>query len=158
MQHRIPKTFIQNVTTRTDIVILIQSRLELKKRGDTYTACCPFHNEKTPSFSVSQSKQFYYCFGCGAHGDAIGFLMQYAHLSFVEALEALAQPLGLQVPREENDTPATDYDPLFTALHNAQLHYEAQLKQSPVAIDYLKKRGLTGTITKLFDIGYAPAG
>ena len=99
---RIPTSFIQEVLAKSDIVVLIQSRLPLIKRGDNHTARCPFHEEKTPSFSVSQSKQFYYCFGCGAHGNAIGFLMVYDRCTFPEAIKALAQPLGMDIPSEEN--------------------------------------------------------
>ena len=156
MKQLIPKTFIQDVVARTDIVPLIQSRIELKKRGNTYVACCPFHHEKTPSFTVSQTKQFYYCFGCGAHGNAIGFLMNYAHLSFVEAVRELAQPLGLTIPFEENETGVENTDALYSALLDAQERFEAALKQSPSAIQYLKNRGLTGKIAKTFAIGYAP--
>ncbi|EKD77123.1 MAG: DNA primase, partial [uncultured bacterium] len=156
MKNRIPKAFIQDVVARTDIVAIIQSRVELKKRGHTYTACCPFHAEKTPSFTVSQSKQFYYCFGCGAHGNAIGFLMEYDHLSFVDAITDLAQQLGMVIPLEANDAETANYDVLYTQLYNAQTLYEKELKKSSTAIAYLKNRGLTGKIAKEFGIGYAP--
>ena len=154
----IPKPFIEDVVSRTDIVNVIQSRVELKKRGHTFTACCPFHNEKTPSFTVSAAKQFYYCFGCGAHGNVIGFLMAYDHLPFVEAVTELAQQLGLTVPAEEGQENTKKYDTLYTCLFEAQTCYEKQLKESKTAIDYLKKRGLTGKIAKKFGIGYAPSG
>ena len=156
MKNRIPKPFIQDVVARTDIVAIIQSRIDLKKRGHTHVACCPFHAEKTPSFSVSQSKQFYYCFGCGAHGNAIGFLMEYDHLSFVDAVTDLATQLGMNIPLEANDPEAAQHDVLYTLLYNVQVLYEKQLKQSNTAIQYLKDRGLTGKIAKAFGIGYAP--
>jgi DNA primase len=156
MKNLIPKSFIQDVVSRTDIVTIIGSRIDLKKRGHTHTACCPFHSEKTPSFSVSQSKQFYYCFGCGAHGNAIGFLMEYDHLSFVDAITDLAQQLGITVPVEASDENTSNNDLLYTALYNAQKCYETELKKSQAAIDYLKNRGLTGKIAKEFGIGYAP--
>lgn len=156
MKTRIPKSFIQDVVARTDIVTIIQSRIELKKRGHTHVACCPFHTEKTPSFSVSQPKQFYYCFGCGAHGNAISFLMAYDHLSFVDAVADLASQLGMPILIETNDTETAQNDVLYTLLYNAQVLYEKQLKQSPVAIQYLKDRGLTGKTAKAFGIGYAP--
>src|SRR3990167_6403374 len=156
MKSRIPKNFIQDVVARTDIVAIVGSRVELKKRGDSNTACCPFHAEKTPSFSVSQSKQFYYCFGCGAHGNAIGFLMEYDHLSFVDAVTDLAQQLGMTIPVEANDAETENYEILYTQLYNAQTLYEKELKKSPTAIEYLKNRGLTGKIAKEFGIGFAP--
>src|SRR3990167_6370256 len=156
MQTRIPKPFIQDVVARTDIVAIIQSRIELKKRGHTHVACCPFHAEKTPSFTVSQSKQFYYCFGCGAHGNVIGFLMEYDPSSFVDAVTDLATQLGMPIPLEANDANTAQNDILYTLLYNAQVLYEKQLKQSNTAIQYLKDRGLTGKIAKAFGIGYAP--
>ena len=105
MAGRIPQSFIDDLTARADIVELIGSRVELKKAGREYRACCPFHNEKTPSFWVSPVKQFYHCFGCGAHGTALGFLMEYDKLSFPEAIEELAGRLGLDVPREAGSAP-----------------------------------------------------
>lgn len=156
MKNHIPKAFIQDVVARSDIVSVIASRIELKKRGHTHTACCPFHSEKTPSFTVSQTKQFYYCFGCGAHGNVIGFLMEYDHLSFIDAITDLAQQLGMTVPLESADANNDNHDALYTQLFNAQKCYENALKQSTTAIDYLKNRGLTGKIAKTFGIGYAP--
>lgn len=156
MKTLIPKPFITDVINRTDIVSVIQSRVDLKKRGNTHTACCPFHSEKSPSFSVSQSKQFYYCFGCGAHGDVIKFLMDYDHLSFIDALTDLAQQLGLTVPTEASETSTVNNEPLYTVLHDAQTAYEKELKNSETAITYLKNRGLTGKTAKAFGIGYAP--
>lgn len=157
MTNLIPKAFIQDVIARTDIVAIISARVELKKRGDTHTACCPFHHEKTPSFTVSQSKQFYYCFGCGAHGNVISFLMEYDHLPFVEAVTDLAQQLGLTVPTDSNDTAnLSENAALYDAMQRAQVTYENALKTSPETITYLKNRGLTGKIAKNFAIGYAP--
>lgn len=156
MKNLIPKSFIQDVVARTDIVAVIGTRIELKKHGATHTACCPFHSEKTPSFSVSQSKQFYYCFGCGAHGNAIGFLIEYDHLSFVDAVTDLANQLGLVVPLEAGNSETSQNDVLYTLLYNAQVLYEKELKKSSTAIDYLKNRGITGQIAKEFGVGYAP--
>lgn len=156
MKNLIPKSFIQDVVSRTDIISVIQSRIELKKRGGTHTACCPFHNEKTPSFSVSHAKQFYYCFGCGAHGNAIGFLMEYDHLSFVDAVTDLANQLGMTVPVEASELASENHDNLYALLKSAQTLYESELKKSQSAIAYLKNRGLTGQIAKTFAIGYAP--
>lgn len=152
----IPKSFIADVIERTDIISVIQSRIELKKRGDNYSACCPFHSEKTPSFSVSHSKQFYYCFGCGAHGDVIAFLMAYEHLPFFDALTDLAHQLGMTVPVDNQSTETTHNEEFYSLLLTAQKYYEEELKKSPPAIHYLKNRGLTGQIAKTFGIGYAP--
>ena len=156
MKNHIPKSFIQDLVARTDIVSVIQSRIELKKRGNTHTACCPFHAEKTPSFTISQTKQFYYCFGCGAHGNVIGFLMEYDHLTFVDAITDLAQQLGLSIPVEAASADTAQFDTFYQLLHDAQTLYQAELKNSSVAIEYLKKRGLTGQIAKDFAVGYAP--
>src|SRR3990167_2652794 len=127
MKQLIPKSFIQDIIARTDIISIIESRIELKKRGHTHIAYCPFHAEKTPSFTVSQTKQFYYCFGCGAHGNAIGFLMEYDHLSFIDAVTDLAQQLGMTIPLEANDNNAENHDALYTQLYNAQVLYEKEL-------------------------------
>jgi len=105
MAGKIPQHFIDEILSRTDIVDVIDARVSLKKRGNNHVACCPFHNENTPSFNVSQTKQFYHCFGCGANGSAIGFLMNYENMHFVDAIEQLAESLGLEVPREGNDEP-----------------------------------------------------
>ncbi len=156
MKGKIPQTFIQDVVARTDIVPLVQARVSLKKRGDNYVACCPFHNEKSPSFTVSQSKQFYYCFGCGANGNAIGFLMEYDRLPFVEAVQTLAEQHGLTIPTEFTQEKSEDLTPLYTLLDKASKHFQQKLKQSPHAIAYLKSRGLTGEIAKDFAVGYAP--
>src|SRR5689334_7695863 len=157
MAGRIPQSFIDELTTRADIVELIGSRVELKKAGREYRACCPFHNEKTPSFWVSPDKQFYHCFGCGAHGTALGFLMEYDHLSFVEAVEDLAARCGMTVPREEdpNARPKPS-DDLFTPLDQAAKLFHDDLMKSERAIQYVKKRGLTRETVQRFSIGYAP--
>ena len=160
MAGRIPRDFIDNLLARTDIVEVINRRVPLKKQGREYAACCPFHSEKTPSFTVSREKQFYHCFGCGAHGSAIGFLMEYDHLDFVSAIETLAADLGLDVPREggSDDHPRENLQPLYDLLADAAEWYQRMLKEHPNAIDYLKQRGLSGEIARDFMIGYAPAG
>ena len=154
----IPRDFIDTLLARVDIVDVIDRRVPLKKAGQNYQACCPFHSEKTPSFTVSPTKQFYHCFGCGAHGTALGFLMEYEHMSFPDAVGALAQDVGLPVPESgEPDRPKPP-PALWDALEQAAQFYKKQLKQTPRAIDYLKKRGLTGTIAARYGIGYAPDG
>lgn len=156
----IPQSFIQELLTRIDIVDVVERYVPLKKAGANLTACCPFHSEKTPSFTVSPAKQFYHCFGCGAHGSAIGFLMEHAGLSYPDAIEDLAKSVGLTVPRENNSiaTPKLDTLPLTEATARAAKFFRDQLKQSPKAIDYLKSRGLTGEIAARFGLGYAPDG
>ena len=139
---RIPREFIDDLLTRADIVDVINARVPLKKKGREYTACCPFHNEKTPSFTVSSNKQFYHCFGCGAHGSAISFMMEYEHLDFVEAIESLADSLGINVPREQGGKGPSDQQrqrskDLYTLLEDANDYYQLQLKGSPTAIEYL---------------------
>jgi DNA primase len=119
---RIPHSFIDELVARTDIVELIGGRVPLKRAGREYKACCPFHDEKSPSFWVSPDKQFYHCFGCGAHGTALGFLMEYDHLGFVEAVEELASRAGLEVPREGGDAAPRPDDELFLALERAALY------------------------------------
>jgi DNA primase len=163
MSGRIPQTFIDDLLTRTDIIDVIDARVPLKKAGREYKACCPFHNEKTPSFTVSQVKQFYHCFGCGAHGTAISFLMEYEHMEFVEAIEELAHMTGLEVPREAAAGPAkqSPTQPLYNLLGEVSRYYRQQLRSHPQAtraVEYLKHRGLTGDIAALFDIGFAPPG
>ncbi|MDO9636075.1 MAG: DNA primase, partial [Thiobacillus sp.] len=154
----IPRDFIDTLLARVDIVDVIDRRVPLKKAGQNYQACCPFHSEKTPSFTVSPTKQFYHCFGCGAHGTALGFLMEYEHMSFPDAVGALAQDVGLPVPESgEPDRPRPP-PALWDALEQAAQFYKKQLKQTPRAIDYLKNRGLTGTIAARYGIGYAPDG
>ena len=154
----IPRDFIDTLLARVDVVDVIDRRVPLKKAGQNYQACCPFHSEKTPSFTVSPTKQFYHCFGCGAHGTALGFLMEYEHMSFPDAVAALAQDVGLPVP--ESGEPERPKPPpaLWDALEQAAQFYKKQLKQAPRAIDYLKRRGLTGAIAARYGIGYAPEG
>lgn len=158
MSNRIPREFINELLARCDIVELIDARVPLKKKGSNYSACCPFHNEKTPSFTVSQNKQFYHCFGCSANGNAISFLMDYDHLSFVESIEYLANQLGMEIPREAGHVTPTISPDLYEIMTQAARYYQQQLRQHPDAIDYLKSRGLSGQIAKEFGIGYAPAG
>jgi DNA primase len=162
MAGRIPQNFIDDLLNRADIVEVIDRRVPLKKSGKNYSACCPFHDEKTPSFSVSPDKQFYYCFGCGAGGNALGFLMEYERLDFPRAIEVLADSLGLTVPREEaGKSQEAPQKPLYEMLEKAAAFYKDQLRQHPQAakaIDYLKKRGLTGITARDFNIGYAPPG
>ncbi len=157
----IPQNFIDDLISRSDIVEVINARVPLKRKGKEFTACCPFHNEKTPSFTVSENKQFFYCFGCHAKGNVIGFLMNYEHLSYVDAIETLAADQHLDVPHENN--PAADHkrqekQPLYDILQTAAELYQQQLKTSDRAINYLKQRGLSGDIAKRFNIGYAPQG
>jgi DNA primase len=153
----IPSDFIATLLNRVDIVDLVDRYVKLKKSGANYVACCPFHQEKTPSFSVSQTKQFYHCFGCGAHGTAIGFLIEYAGLPFVEAVKQLAQDVGLEVPIEHRAAHETKDEADLPALMGQALnYYREQLKRSQPAIEYLKNRGLSGAIAARFGIGYAP--
>lgn len=153
----IPQHFIHELLARVDIVDLIDSRVPLKKAGANYKACCPFHGEKTPSFTVSQDKQFYHCFGCGVHGNAIGFLMEYDRLEFPDAVEELAAMMGMEVPREETVSNAPKVDTsLYDIMEKAANYYQQQLKSNKSAIDYLKGRGLSGEIAKQFAIGYVP--
>ena len=147
----IPKSFIQDLLNRLDIVDVIERYLPLKKAGANFVACCPFHNEKSPSFTVSQSKQFYHCFGCGAHGTAIGFVMEHAGMGFVEAVEDLAKSVGMVVPQEASNVPQHKVAPdLYELMQTATRYYREQLKQSPRAIEYLKKRGLSGEVAAKF--------
>ena len=161
----IPQSFIDDLLNRTDIVDVVSSRLQLKKAGKNYTACCPFHKEKTPSFSVSPDKQFYYCFGCGAGGNALGFIMDHDQLDFPQAIEDLAKRAGMEVPREEggrNNKPRQPTDsPLYPLLTAAAEFYKQALKSHPqrkAAIEYLKGRGLSGEIARDFGMGFAPPG
>lgn len=154
----IPQDFIDDLIARADIVDVVGRRIALKKAGREFKACCPFHGEKTPSFTVSPSKGFYHCFGCGAHGTAIGFLMEFDHMSFVEAIEALASSMGVDVPRSESDQPARRYDELFSLMDSVARHWQSCLKTEPAAVEYMKNRGIDGTTAKRFGIGYAPDG
>jgi DNA primase len=154
----IPESFVQELLSRTDIVDVVERYVPLRKAGINFSACCPFHSEKTPSFTVSPTKQFYHCFGCGAHGSAIGFLMQHAGIGFVDAVEELAGSVGLQVPQESaaRRVEHAKKAPLTELMARAMTFYRNQLKQSPVAIEYLKGRGLTGEVAARFGMGYAP--
>ncbi|KMN17207.1 DNA primase [Pseudomonas weihenstephanensis] len=161
----IPQSFIDDLLNRTDIVDVVSSRVQMKKAGKNYTACCPFHKEKTPSFSVSPDKQFYYCFGCGAGGNALGFIMDHDNLDFPQAVEELAKTAGMEIPREESGRPhkprqPTD-SPLYPLLTAAADFYRQALKSHPArksAVEYLKGRGLTGEIARDFGLGFAPPG
>ena len=154
----IPQDFIDDLIARADIVEVVGRRTQLKKAGREFKACCPFHDEKTPSFTVSPGKGFYHCFGCGAHGTAIGFLMEFDHLSFVEAIESLANSMGVEVPRDDSDQPARRYDELFSLMDTVARHWQSCLKDSPAAIEYIKARGIDGSTAKRYGIGYAPDG
>jgi DNA primase len=157
----IPDSFKQDLLNRLDIVEVVSRYVQLKKGGANYLGLCPFHGEKTPSFSVSPAKQFYHCFGCGVHGNAIGFLMAYAALGYIDAIKELASSVGMQVPESRPPTPVetarkereTD---LYAVMEKAMEFYRAELKKSSKAIEYLKGRGLTGEIAARFRIGYAP--
>ncbi len=155
----IPQSFVQELLTRVDIVDVIERYLPLKKSGANYFACCPFHGEKSASFSVSPSKQFYHCFGCGVHGSAIGFLMEHNGLGFVDAVKELAGQVGLQVPDDGRGATRPQDDGserLYEALASAARLYREQLKLAPGAIDYLKRRGLSGEVAARFGLGFAP--
>lgn len=154
----IPQDFIDDLIARADIVEVVGRRVQLKKAGREFKACCPFHDEKTPSFTVSPGKGFYHCFGCGAHGTAIGFLMEFDHMSFVEAIESLANSMGVEIPRSESDQPAKRYDELFSLMDAVARHWQSCLKETPEAVEYLKNRGIDGSTAKRFGIGFAPDG
>jgi len=155
---RIPQDFIDDLVARADIAEVIGSRLQLKKHGREYKACCPFHSEKTPSFTVSSQKGFYHCFGCGTHGTALGFLMEFDRLEFPDAVEELAQMLGLEVPRDERTEQRAPVTPIYDVLAEAAQLYRKALKQHPAAVEYLKARGLDAETVQRFGIGYAPGG
>jgi DNA primase len=158
----IPESFIQDLLARVDIVDLVDSYVPLKKAGANYAACCPFHNEKSPSFTVSPTKQFYHCFGCGAHGTAIGFVMEYQGVGFIDAVKELASRVGMQVPESEGRGQSAEQPgqtrALIEAMARAAQYYKEQLKRSPRAIEYCKKRGLTGEVAARYGMGYAPDG
>ena len=164
MAGRIPRVFINDLLARTDIVDLIDARVKLKKQGKNFHACCPFHNEKTPSFTVNGEKQFYHCFGCGAHGNAIDFLMNYDRLEFVESIEELATQHGLEVPYEAGSGPSQmerhQRQSLYQLMESLNGFYQQSLTQSPAraARDYLSGRGLSAEVIEHFAIGFAPAG
>lgn len=159
---RIPQNFIDELLTRVNVVDVIDKSVPLKKKGTNYSARCPFHNEKTPSFSVSLTKQFYYCFGCGASGNAIGFLIDYERMNFVEAVKTLAGQVGMEVPIDEKDDENHHQRrKYYVIMEQANDFYQSQLRQHSDAkkvIDYLKNRGLSGQIAKQFHLGFAPAG
>lgn len=158
MAGRIPQSFIDDLLNRVDIVDVIDARVPLKKQGSNYAACCPFHDEKTPSFTVSPTKQFYYCFGCGASGTAVGFLMEYERLEFPEAIEALAGTIGVEVPREGGDGGSeSSHEAVYAILAEADRFYRGQLRANPDAKDYLQRRGLSGATAARFGLGWAPA-
>jgi DNA primase len=162
MAHLIPQNFITDLLTRVDIVEIINPRVNLRKAGSNYQALCPFHNEKTPSFSVSQRKQFYHCFGCGASGNAISFLMNFDKLTFLEAVEALAAHAGIEVPKnaDGNNSAAqtqTQFNELYTLLEKVNDFYQQQLCKNQPAVEYLKNRGISLAVCNHFKIGYAPA-
>lgn len=165
MAGKIPRDFIDDLLARTDVVDIVDSRVKLKKAGKNYQACCPFHSEKTPSFTVSQDKQFYHCFGCGAHGNAISFIMEFDRIEFVEAIEELAKLHGLDIPREQSMRPAMSeakrqqQQDDYSLMERVTRFFQHQLRNhanSAKAIDYLKGRGLSGDIVKHWEIGYAP--
>ena len=162
---RIPQAFIDDLLSRVDIVDVINRRVSLKKTGRNYTARCPFHEEKTPSFSVNPDKQFYYCFGCGAAGNAIGFIMDYERQDFPAAIDSLAHSAGLEVPREELSPQQAQKQQrrktVYDLMEQLASYYQRQLRQHPDAeraVGYLKKRGLSGQIARDFGIGFAPPG
>ena len=154
----IPQDFIDDLIARADIVEVVGRRTQLKKAGREFKACCPFHDEKTPSFTVSPGKGFYHCFGCGAHGTAIGFLMEFDHMSFVDAIESLASSMGVEVPRSETSQPTRRYDELFSLMETVARHWQSCLKETQTAVEYLKNRGIDGPTAKRFGIGFAPDG
>ncbi len=158
MAGKIPQDFIDDLIARADIIEVVGKRVQLKKAGREFKACCPFHDEKTPSFTVSPGKGFYHCFGCGAHGTAIGFLMEFEHMNFVEAIESLAGSIGVDVPRDESDRPARRYDELFALMESVDKYWQGQLREHSIASDYLKQRGVDGETARRFGIGFAPDG
>jgi DNA primase len=160
----IPQSFIQDLLNRIDIVDVVGRYVQLKKGGANYMGLCPFHNEKSPSFTVSPTKQFYHCFGCGAHGTAIGFLIEYSGLNFVEAVKDLAQNVGMVVPNEDRLPPAQRAEvqakslALSEVMTKAAEFYKQELRSAPQAVAYLKGRGLTGEIAARFGMGFSPPG
>ena len=156
MAGRIPQSFIDDLLSRVDIVEIIDRYVPLKKAGSNHKACCPFHGEKTPSFNVSQTKQFYHCFGCGESGNAISFLMAFDHMHFVDAVEHLADRVGLEVPRDAITPVTSSQQGLFDALSDCSQFYQQQLRTTSTAVDYLKGRGISGQTAQRFEIGFAP--
>ena len=161
MANRIPQEIIDDILNRLDIVDVIESHLPLKRSGNEFSARCPFHEEKTPSFTVSRQKQFYHCFGCGAHGTAISFLMEHLGITFIEAIEDLAGRSNISIPNRGNSDNETSNNKLFETLEFARRFYGVQLRQSDSrknAVNYLRGRGISGESAKLFGLGYAPEG
>ena len=158
----IPQSFIDDLLDRTDIVDVVNSRVPLKKTGKSHKACCPFHEEKSPSFTVADDKQFYYCFGCGAGGNALSFVMEFDRLDFLPAVELMAKNVGLEVPREATANPKAKQhrDDLYSVLTEADKFYRQKLRseEAKEAVKYLKSRGLTGKVAAQFGIGFAPKG
>ncbi len=160
----IPQSFIDELLNRVDIVDVIDRRVTLKKAGKEYKACCPFHSEKTPSFTVQPEKQFFYCFGCGAGGNALGFVMKHQNLDFAEAVETLANEAGIEVPRRKGLAEAkrgAEQRPLFECLEQANKFYQRQLRRHPQrgrAVDWCKSRGISGVTAREFQLGFAPSG
>ncbi|MBI2787004.1 MAG: DNA primase [Legionella longbeachae] len=159
MSGLIPQPFIDDLLHRTDLVELVDSYVPLKKRGTSHVACCPFHNEKSPSFNVVAKKQFYHCFGCGASGNAISFVMNYLSLGFIEAVETLASRLGMTIPRDGQTEKNNASQDLYKLLSTVSLYYQKKLKEEgQPAINYLRSRGLSGKIAKLYQLGFATDG
>ena len=158
MSGLIPQHFIDDLIARADIVDVLSKRIDLKKAGKEFKAVCPFHNDKNPSLTISPLKGFYHCFSCGAHGTALGFLMEYENLNFVEAVESLASELGVEVPYENNVNPIKKNDDLFLLMNTIQKKFQNNLKNNAKAIQYLKKRGIDGKTAKKYKIGYAEKG
>jgi len=160
----IPQSFIDDLLARADIVDVIGAKVTLKKTGKNYSGLCPFHQEKSPSFTVEPAKQFYYCFGCGKGGNAVGFVMDFENIDYPQAIELLASSMGLEVPREESSEVKQQRErniDLYDVLQQAAAYYQQQLRQHPAkssAIEYLKQRGLSGEIARDFKLGFAPAG
>ena len=156
MARNIPKDFIDNIIDKANIVDIIGNYIKLEKKGNDYWARCPFHSEKTSSFSVSENKQFYHCFGCGAHGNAIGFVMDHSNKTYPEAIETIANTLGLEIPRDKESSKIYEARKILqNSLNDAKDNFENQLKNSTKAISYLKQRNITGETAKIFNIGYA---
>lgn len=161
MAGRIPQEFLDQLLGRVDLVEIVNTRVPLRRAGHEFMACCPFHAEKTPSFTVSPRKQFYHCFGCGAHGNAIGFLMAYERMEFLDAIDELARLAGLELPQAQSRDSGFNPRPLLDWIARADRHFRQQLREHPErqrAVDYLRQRGLTGQTAALFGIGYAPPG
>ena len=156
MAQRIPKEFIDSLLEKANIADIIGGYIKLEKKGNDYWAKCPFHNEKTSSFSVSENKQFFHCFGCGAHGNAIGFVMEHANKTYPEAIETIANSLGIEIPRNKESNKQYEIKKTIQeSLEDAKNLYEENLKNSNVAITYLKNRNISGATAKLFGIGYS---